>query len=111
LRKHFPKALIIPTGGTVYNLALTHLLHNLKAEAPADISLLRSLMLVDEIALARPGVDNHYAVALAWKSGRPIPHKRIAFCRNHTSARTPTKPIQLARRFLPADIRYVLNRI
>ncbi|MDT8321614.1 MAG: alginate lyase family protein [Xanthomonadales bacterium] len=72
LARHFPRAFVIPTGGAIYNLALTHTLHHFNPDDARDNALLKSLMLLDEAALSRPDIDTHYAVAFAWRSGKKI---------------------------------------
>lgn len=58
VRKHFPGAEIILTGGAIYHLALNDVLANLEE---GDTPLLLSILLLDE-ALADLG-ETHYAVA------------------------------------------------
>ncbi len=65
LKRHFPGATVVRTGGLVYNLALTHTLHNFSDDDEIDRAVMRNLMLVDELVLDIPGVNNHYAVAIA----------------------------------------------
>ena len=69
LGRQFRDPLIRNTGGLVYNLALVHTLHNFSEDLEEDRALLRSLMLVDELVLGVPKVDNHYSVAIAWNDG------------------------------------------
>jgi SAM-dependent methyltransferase len=72
LQRIFPKAHVVRTGGLVYNLALTHTLHNFDEDDEIDRQILRDLMLLDQVLLDNPAIDNHYAVALAWADGRPV---------------------------------------
>jgi ubiquinone/menaquinone biosynthesis C-methylase UbiE len=65
LERHFPGATVVKTGGLVYNLALTHTLHHFSDDDEIDRVMMRNLMLADELVLDIPGVDNHYAVAIA----------------------------------------------
>ena len=62
LRRHFPGAEIITTGGAIYHLALSDVLANLDEER--DARLLGGLLWLDS-AMARAG-ETHYAVALAF---------------------------------------------
>jgi ubiquinone/menaquinone biosynthesis C-methylase UbiE len=110
VRKHFPNALIIPTGGAVYNLALTHTLHHFDPKQPADEALLRNLMLVDEMAVQSTGVESHYAVALAWRNGRKIKHSGPGITvRARPGQQNQPLWIRCARRILPDAIRQQLN--
>ena len=63
LYKHFPNVEVKATGGVVYHLALSDMLHNFNEET--DRALIDLLMLVDELCL-RLG-QTHYGVALAFK--------------------------------------------
>ena len=117
LERHFPAALLIPTGGAIYNLALTHTLHNFSDDDPVDQARLRDLMLLDEMALQIPGVESHYAVAMAWRDGRRIRNpgpqwKRDAVAR-HRTALGANAPLwqRIARRLLPGTVRDGLNTI
>ena len=56
---YFPNATIIHTGGIIYNLALTDMLHNFKENEPA----LNILLQMDELCIKLG--HTHYAVALA----------------------------------------------
>lgn len=62
IRRVFPDARIIHTGGCIYHLALSKLLSKFSAE---DEVLLESLLLLDE-EMARAG-ETHYAVTVAQK--------------------------------------------
>jgi SAM-dependent methyltransferase len=64
LRRFFPNAEVILTGGCVYHLGLNDVLANIDEEA--DLPLLGSLLLLDE-TLAKMG-ETHYAVAFATKN-------------------------------------------
>lgn len=80
LEHQFRRPFLRRTGGLVYNLALVHTLHNFSEEAEEDRELLRSLMSLDDLVLAVPKVDNHYAVGIAWNDGSepvvvPVQHK------------------------------------
>jgi SAM-dependent methyltransferase len=61
VRKTFPDAEIVGTGGIVYHLALNDVLANFDEER--DAALLQSLLLLDETLAA--GGRTHYAVAIA----------------------------------------------
>jgi hypothetical protein len=61
VRRVFPEAEVIPTGGMIYFAGLTHNFHNFESEE--DLQLLQALLLVDEAA-ARLG-HTAYAVAFA----------------------------------------------
>jgi SAM-dependent methyltransferase len=63
--KHFPNAEIKFTGGVIYHLALSNMIHNFD-EKNGKI-LLDLLMIIDELC-SKLG-QNHYAVALAFKDG------------------------------------------
>lgn len=60
----FPDAIVIPTGGVIYHLALNDVLANFDDDR--DATLLESLLLLDE-TLARNG-HSQYAVAIALKA-------------------------------------------
>lgn len=65
IRKFFPEAKIIPTGGVIYSLALGGVIHNLDEEKDAD--LIRKCLQIDDEC-----IDNgmtHYAFAIAQKMG------------------------------------------
>ncbi|MFA5925314.1 MAG: class I SAM-dependent methyltransferase [Parcubacteria group bacterium] len=59
----FPKAKIIKTGGAIYHLALSDMIHNFNETS--DKILLDLLMFMDELCVELG--ENHYAVALALK--------------------------------------------
>lgn len=67
LRKFFPGAWTMRTGGVVYNCALAHCIQNFNPGDPDDTALLDGLLVVDDVALEIPGIESHYAVALACK--------------------------------------------
>jgi ubiquinone/menaquinone biosynthesis C-methylase UbiE len=112
VKKHFPNALIIPTGGAVYNLALTHTLHHFDPKQPAEEALLRNLMLIDEMAVRNTRVESHYAVALAWRNNKKIKHSGPSLAKS-TGRVQQNQPlwIRCARRILPDAIREQLNRL
>ncbi len=64
IKKYFPQAEITFTGGVVYHLALSDILHNF--DESKDKHLLDFLMLIDDLC-SELG-ENHYATALAIKS-------------------------------------------
>lgn len=68
VRRCFPKAEITLTGGLVCNLVLADILHNFQENDEVDLALLKFLLLMDELSIQKPGLDNHYATAFAWKS-------------------------------------------
>ncbi len=72
VRKFFPDALIIPTGGVIYHLALPNVLHNFDESNAEDRALLQSLLLIDELCLQIPGIETHYAVALGTKDNSSL---------------------------------------
>ncbi|MGJ3250838.1 MAG: class I SAM-dependent methyltransferase [Elainellaceae cyanobacterium] len=61
--RHFPNAEIKSTGGVIYHLALSDMLHNFSESD--DKILLDLLMIIDELC-AKLG-QTHYAIALAFK--------------------------------------------
>ena len=63
LYKYFPNVEFRATGGVVYHLALSDMLHNFNEET--DKALIDLLMLIDELCI-RLG-QTHYGVALAFK--------------------------------------------
>jgi SAM-dependent methyltransferase len=67
VHRHFPDAWIRRTGGVVYHCALAHCIQNFDPGDPADTALLDMLLLMDDMALDIPGIECHYAVALAFK--------------------------------------------
>ncbi len=67
VRKYFPDAEITLTGGLVYHMTLSQILHNFDEEDECDAALLNLLMLIDELCIRVPGLESHYATAFAWK--------------------------------------------
>ncbi|MBA3543536.1 MAG: methyltransferase domain-containing protein [Chthoniobacterales bacterium] len=67
VRRFFPKATIIPTGGVVYHMTLSRIFPNFDPEDERDKALLEALLLVDELCLEIPGLETHYCVAAGWK--------------------------------------------
>lgn len=65
VRRHFPDAAVRLTGGTIYHLALRDIIHNFDEADDADATLLSELLQLDEATIGEPGIDNHYAVAIA----------------------------------------------
>lgn len=65
VERHFPGATVRLTGGTIYHLALRDVLHNFDEDDAADAALLAELLQLDESTIGEPGIDNHYAVAMA----------------------------------------------
>jgi len=63
--KYFPNAEIKNTGGVIYHLALSDMIHNFDEEN--DKILLDLLMIIDELC-SKSG-QNHYGIALAFKEG------------------------------------------
>lgn len=63
----FPKAWVMRTGGVIYNCALGRCMQNFDPGNPDDTALLDGLLVVDDVALEIPGIESHYAVALACK--------------------------------------------
>lgn len=63
VRRRFPEAEIVLTGGVIYHLALSGVLANFDAEE--DSSLLERLLELDDLCTAKG--DTHYATALALK--------------------------------------------
>lgn len=62
VKKMFPNAVVIPTGGALYNLALNDVIAHFD-ESSEDLSLLQSILMSDEL-LAHAGMT-HYATAFA----------------------------------------------
>jgi SAM-dependent methyltransferase len=67
VRRHFPNAQVTLTGGVVYHMTLPHMLDNFDEDDEYDRTLLRLLMLIDELCIELPGMESHYAVAFALK--------------------------------------------
>lgn len=65
VKKHFPDAKLIDTGGAVYTMALSDILDNFDDSDANDAMILDLLLIIDELA-SKLG-DNYYAVALARK--------------------------------------------
>ncbi len=63
VKKYFPDAYIKFTGGVIYHLALSNILHNFEGEN--DRNILDLLMLMDELCTELG--ETHYAVAVAQK--------------------------------------------
>lgn len=63
VRRHFPDAEIVATGGVIYHLALKDILHNFDEER--DRATLELLMFIDD--LCADLVETLYATALALK--------------------------------------------
>jgi SAM-dependent methyltransferase len=72
VRKYFPGARVVLTGGVIYHSALNDVLANF-ADDGTDAELLAQILLVDE-ALTRAG-HTQYASALARKGARPTVHR------------------------------------
>jgi hypothetical protein len=62
VKRHFPTADIMLTGGVIYHLALSDLLANFLDE---DLPVLERLLIVDDMCTAMG--ETHYATALALK--------------------------------------------
>ena len=71
VRTWFPDAEILPTGGIVYNLVLSDVLANFDEADPVDRARLEQLLDLDWALTQVPGLETHYAVALAFKGGPP----------------------------------------
>ncbi|MBK6687601.1 MAG: class I SAM-dependent methyltransferase [Deltaproteobacteria bacterium] len=71
VRTWFPDAEILPTGGIVYNLVLSDVLANFDEAEPADRARLEQLLDLDWALTQVPGLETHYAIALAFKGGPP----------------------------------------
>jgi len=67
VRRHFPDAKITLTGGLVYHLVLSDVLQNLHEQEPKAAAMLDLLLLIDQMSIRDPELDNHYATAYAWK--------------------------------------------
>ncbi len=65
VKKHFPDAEIIKTGGTIYNLTLADMINNFDEKKQEDKLLLDLLMIIDELCIDK--CETHYAVALGVK--------------------------------------------
>lgn len=78
VRTYFPDAEIQATGGIVYNLVLSDVLANFDEADPVDRGRLEQLLDLDYALTKVPGLETHYAVALAFKSGPPAPWRRWA---------------------------------
>jgi SAM-dependent methyltransferase len=65
--RHFPNAEIIPTGGAVYHLALSEVIHNFDENDEYDLAILDLMLLVDELSLHHPGIQSYFAAAIAFK--------------------------------------------
>jgi SAM-dependent methyltransferase len=63
VKKYFPSAEIMVTGGAVYHLALNQILYNFDEDK--DKTLLELLLIIDDLCSEQG--ENHYAVALAIK--------------------------------------------
>ncbi len=66
VKKYFPAAETIPTGGVIYQLALSHVIHNIDEGDDNDRALLSDLLMIDENALSRPDIPTHYATSIAF---------------------------------------------
>jgi len=62
---YFPDAEITKTGGTIYNLVLSDMLHNFDEDRKDDQLLLELLMIIDELCVKLG--ETQYATALAIK--------------------------------------------
>lgn len=71
VRTWFPDAEILLTGGIVYNLVLSDVLANFNEDDPADRARLEQLLDLDWALTMVPGLESHYAVALAFKGPPP----------------------------------------
>lgn len=67
VRRYFPDAEITLTGGIVYHMTLSQILHNFDEASEHDTVLLDLLMLIDELCIRVPGLESHFATAFAWK--------------------------------------------
>ena len=115
VRAYFPGAEVIATGGVVYNLALKDIVANFDEDDPADRAQLEALMWTDAVLTARPDIEPHYAVALAFKGDATPNRVRRAQWRAQwaLSDRAPSRAeLQaLYRRVLPsARLRTALGR-
>jgi SAM-dependent methyltransferase len=73
VRRNFPSAEIIPTGGALYHIALNDTFCNFTSED--DLACLRQILLLDEM-LAAHGTT-HYSVAFGIKTTSPPKWKRL----------------------------------
>jgi hypothetical protein len=73
IRRYFPNAWILPTGGVVYSCALAFLIQNFDPNDPDDSALLEKLLKQDDEALEILGLESHYSVALALKGTLATP--------------------------------------
>lgn len=67
VEKYFPQAEVKRIGGVIYHLGLSHIYHNIDESNEEDRAILRLLLLMDELCLEVPGIECHYATALAFK--------------------------------------------
>jgi SAM-dependent methyltransferase len=67
VKKYFPSAEIILTGGIIYFIALNGLWGNFDEENENDISILTKLMGIDKQYAQQQNIMSPYAVALAFK--------------------------------------------
>lgn len=67
VRQFFPHAEITRTGGVIYHTGLSHIYHNIDETNDDDRAILQLLLLIDELCLDVPGIECHYATALAFK--------------------------------------------
>ncbi len=69
LAKYFPTAEVKRVGGVIFHLGLSHVYHNIDESQPDDRAILSLLLMLDELCLEVPGIECHYATALATKPG------------------------------------------
>ena len=76
LERHFPKVQFALQGGLIYQIALQDVIHNFDESCEDDRALLKMLLLLDELAVEVPGLENLRATAIAFKPAKSVPGKK-----------------------------------
>ena len=68
IERTFPEAIVIPTGGAAYRIALGVIIGNFSEDDQNDMALLDLILAMDKFSIDLPGVGTLFAVAFAQKT-------------------------------------------